>query len=148
MYLMFLIIAGRFITIQLITDADISSSVNRTVFVCHVFQILHQISLYFNSPLVKLDQSKEWTEFFQPALQNQLLPYFINQSDHRSLNPCASYQRAYLSKAVSVLCTKPDKVGLEDLMNIVLSESYPQQITAFKLTEKYIIMSIQDISNL
>ena len=107
------------------------------MFICHVLQLLHQISLYFNSPLAEGEQSKEWVEFFQPALQNQLLPYFINQSDQSALDPCLSYQRCYLSKAVSVLCTKPENVGLEDLMDIVLSEAYPQQIAAFKLTERY-----------
>lgn len=125
------------IHVQLIADCGSGSDVNHTVFVCRVFELLHQICLHFQSSPVSPELAKEWLEFFQPALRTLILPLFLKQFETTPMNPCLRYQQAYLSRVVSVLCTSPEGVSLEQLMNMVLSDSYSHQIAAYGLSERY-----------
>lgn len=65
---------------QLIADKEASCNVNQTVLVSHVFSLSHRVALFFNSPFPPSQQATEWAEFFQPALQDCLLPYFLKRA--------------------------------------------------------------------
>ena len=64
--------------LQLIADKEEPcSSINQTVLLYHIFSLSHSVALFFSSPFPQTQQATEWEEFFQPALQDCILPYFM-----------------------------------------------------------------------
>lgn len=53
-----------------------------------------------------------------------------------SQDPCLTYQQYSLCQAVSLLCQHPQNASFEELMGMVLSQFYPQQVTAFILAKR------------
>ena len=63
---------------QLIADKEEpSGSINQTVLLSRIFSLCHSVALFFSSPFPQTQQATEWEEFFQPALQDCILPYFM-----------------------------------------------------------------------
>eukprot|EP00731_Ephydatia_muelleri_P018544 Em0011g584a len=116
-----------------------AATVNMAVFQCVVMELCCLTSQYFHSPTPRLDLHTEWMEFFQPALQNSLLPLFLR---YAASSPGKDfgfiYQRYSLSKAVVALCKKTDNVSLEELVQILLSNFYSFQSAACILAKRYL----------
>ena len=51
-------------------------------------------------------------------------------------DPCLTYQHYSLCQAVSVLSQHPQNASFEELVDMVLSKFYPQQVTAFILAKR------------
>ena len=65
---------------QMITDADLTCNVNQTVMISHTLSLCCAVAEHCTGPHCCLKQSKEWEEFFQPALQETLLTLFMKRS--------------------------------------------------------------------
>ena len=63
-------------------------------------------------------------------------PPGLDVTSYRSNNPCLIFQHYHLSRAVSVLtlpAMSAGGVGFPQLMEVVVSEFYPQQVAAYQL---------------
>lgn len=65
---------------QLLTDTKEILTVNHTVFYCHTLRLCTAVESFLTSPYAQTDQAQEWREFFQPALQENLLPFFFKET--------------------------------------------------------------------
>ena len=69
------------LSLQLIADKEEPcSSINQTVLLYNIFSLSHSVALFFSSPFPQTQQATEWEEFFQPALQDCILPYFMKMA--------------------------------------------------------------------
>jgi hypothetical protein len=65
-----------------------------------------------------------------------MVVHFTGVTQSLSLDPCLTCQHHSLCQAVSVLCQQPRNASFEELVGMVLSQFYPQQVTAFILAKR------------
>ncbi len=68
------------VCLQLLTEAKKISTVNHTVLHCLALRLCSAVGSFLISPHAQTDQATEWREFFQPALQDCLFPFFKETS--------------------------------------------------------------------